>query len=196
MLSLLAGFFQTRHLYSGWDPALCQTKNTVRNRESRSDRPRNKENGERYRLLLSTLLTATLNVTVIMTCDLDFQLPASYGHDPCTWKNQSQRSVSSKATVKTNTNTTELPFPLTQLVITSTIRLAHRDAAWAISSAAVSYLLIYFFIYFLTVSIKPIYLKTCGTDLCQISFLIFRETLPWQPIFVILSTQLSFGDIR
>jgi len=92
MLSLLAGFFQTRHLYSGWDPALCQTKNTLRNRESRSDRPRNKENGERYRLLLSTLLTATLNVTVIMTCDLDFQLPASYGHDPCTWKNQSEVS--------------------------------------------------------------------------------------------------------
>jgi len=53
-----------------------------------------------------------------------------------------------------------------------------------------------FFIYFLTVSIKPIYLNTCGTDLCQISFLIFHETLPWQPIFVILSTQLSFGDIR
>ena len=167
MLSLLAGFFQTRHLYSGWDPALCQTKNTVRNRESRSDRPRNKENGERYRLLLSTLLTATLNVTVIMTCDLDFQLPASYGHDPCTWKNQSQRSVSSKATVKTNTNTTELPFPLTQLVITSTIRLAHRDAAWAISSAAVSYLLIYFlFIFwrflsnqFISIPAEPIFAK-------------------------------------
>ena len=44
-------------------------------------------------------------VTITLDLDLDFQSPASYGHDQCMCKNFDQRSVGSKARAKTNGRT-------------------------------------------------------------------------------------------
>ena len=58
---------------------------------------------------------------------LDFLSTATYGHDPCTRKNQNQRSVGAKDTVKTDGRTR----PIALLVFLS--RLATTESPYSMS---------------------------------------------------------------